>query len=333
MSTLCTHDIISTLNIDDRCEFVKDNCDSDTINFYALHYCIFQSNFLITLPLYTVFLFILFFLLSDTSNNFLSVALTKITEVLGMSQNLAGVTLLALGNGASDVISSLVASSDTEGIEFSIGLLIGGGLFVTSLGFSLVVFFGKDLRVTPKLFNRDILLYLFSLCFLVLIAYNGKISFLESFGFLGIYCVSVVFAFWQDCREQKENLLLEVNKIDLDLGPLTPKGEENEENMDLVKNEETKKEMENLEEENELKRLNSFIAEMIVNDIKNDQLGKDTNIYTPQFSIGSFIDQNIQALRAKLKKYYFKQKESYNYFILYIVNGTKQHAFIKSSTS
>ena len=93
MSTLCTHDIISTLNIDDRCEFVKDNCDSDTINFYALHYCIFQSNFLITLPLYTVFLFILFFLLSDTSNNFLSVALTKITEVLGMSQNLAGVTL------------------------------------------------------------------------------------------------------------------------------------------------------------------------------------------------------------------------------------------------
>ena len=62
-------------------------------------------------------------------------------------------------------------------------------------------------------------------------------------------------------------------------------------------------------------------------------LGKDTNIYTPQFSIGSFIDQNIQALRAKLKKYYFKQKESYNYFILYIVNGTKQHAFIKSSTS
>jgi sodium/potassium/calcium exchanger 6 len=74
---------------------------------------------------------------------FLSTAITKIVETFNINQNIAAVTLLAFGNGAPDVISSLVASAEVEGIAFSISSLIGGGMFVTSFVLGAVVFRGK----------------------------------------------------------------------------------------------------------------------------------------------------------------------------------------------
>lgn len=326
MSTLCTYDILKSLDPSDKCDFVKDNCESDIFNFYSLHYCTFNGNFFITIPTYSFILIILFFLLSDTSNNFLSVSLTKIVEVLKMSQNLAGVTLLALGNGASDVISSLVASSDKDGIEFSIGALIGGGLFITCLVFGLVVFYGDNLRVTPSMFNRDILLYLIALSFLCFVAYNGSISFIESLGFIGIYIVNVGLAFWQDCNNEKKNLLIEVNKIEQDIDNVFPKIDEgSDENMDLVKNEENRNKIfeldhkenstnhdsiDDIDETISIGRQNSIIADEIVKEIKSDQLGKETNINSIQNTFGKFIDENIQALKVKLKRHYFTYKET-----------------------
>jgi solute carrier family 24 (sodium/potassium/calcium exchanger), member 6 len=48
-----------------------------------------------------------------------------------MSESLAGVTLLALGNGAPDVITALAASgSEDGGIFLAVGALMGGGLFI-----------------------------------------------------------------------------------------------------------------------------------------------------------------------------------------------------------
>lgn len=98
-----------------------------------------------------------------------------------MSQNLAGVTLLALGNGAPDVISSIVASNDPDsGIEFSIGALTGAGLFVTSFVISSVLFFAKEVKVKKALFLRDVIFYLIPLILLLVFSYDKKITFLES---------------------------------------------------------------------------------------------------------------------------------------------------------
>jgi len=44
---------------------------------------------------------------------FLSPALAKLAEVLRFSQTLAGVTLVAFGSGAPDVMTSIVASSSS----------------------------------------------------------------------------------------------------------------------------------------------------------------------------------------------------------------------------
>jgi len=45
---------------------------------------------------------------------------------------MAGVTLLAVANGAGDVITALVASGTSDGISYNIGSLYGAGLFCTT---------------------------------------------------------------------------------------------------------------------------------------------------------------------------------------------------------
>jgi len=150
------------------------------------------------------FLFILFFILSSTSDMFLSTAITKIVETFNINQNIAAVTLLAFGNGAPDVISSLVASAEVEGIAFSISSLIGGGMFVTSLVLGLVVFRGKDILVNSSMFNRDLILYLISLAHIILIGIKKRITLIDSCGFIFIYTLNVLCAFYQG-RKKKKN--------------------------------------------------------------------------------------------------------------------------------
>ena len=219
----CTYTQISKItSIPQICTFISKNCPQDYINFYYLHYCTFESHYYYTVPTFTIILIILFYLLSDTSNNFLGTALTKIVEKLKINQNIAGVTILAFGNGASDVISSLVVSNEIDGLEFAIGSLIGGGIFITSFIISLIIFYGNNLTVNPEFFNRDILLYIISVIYLVLICIYGKINLIVSSGFIVIYIIYVVFAIYQDRKKNYiENKFLNENesfsKIDNDI--------------------------------------------------------------------------------------------------------------------
>lgn len=73
----------------------------------------------------------LFFL----SNKILLKGITYITEALKLSEALAAVTLLALANGAGDVITAIVAGSapGAAGISYDVGALYGAGFFVCAV--------------------------------------------------------------------------------------------------------------------------------------------------------------------------------------------------------
>jgi sodium/potassium/calcium exchanger 6 len=127
----CKYDNIVT-NLPNICTYL-DDCDYSYFNFLKLHYCYLDSNIWLTLPLISFFGLICFYLLSDTSNKYLSNSLTILSHRLGFSQSLTGLTFLALANGAPDVVSSIVASEDKEGLDFTIGALMGSGLFVSCI--------------------------------------------------------------------------------------------------------------------------------------------------------------------------------------------------------
>lgn len=76
-----------------------------------------------------------------------------------------GVTLLALGNGAADVFSSLSAGgSDTSSVGFYLAAssCLGSGMFVsTIISSAITLMTNQPIKVTPYFFIRDVLFYMF----------------------------------------------------------------------------------------------------------------------------------------------------------------------------
>ena len=75
-----------------------------------------------------------------TVDEYIAEGISKISDWLGFSESLAAVTLLALANGAGDVITALVAGDAEGGISYNIGALFGAGLFVASVVVSICIF-------------------------------------------------------------------------------------------------------------------------------------------------------------------------------------------------
>lgn len=179
---------------ENKCNYILENCGYSYINFYSLFYCTLNSNYFLFLPIIIIIILICFYLLNDTSNKYLSSALTKISDKLKLSQNFSGITLLAFGNGAPDVISSIVASDLYSGIEFSVCALIGSGVFVTSFVMGVVIICGKEIKVNKNLFIRDISIYLISLIYFLWFSLEKQINLWMSISFFMIYVIFVIIA-------------------------------------------------------------------------------------------------------------------------------------------
>ena len=198
----CNSSIINSfLTIEKKCQFVNENCPYNYINFYYFHYCLLNSSILPSIIVFLIFLIILFFILSSTSDLFLSTAMVKLIETYNINQNIAAVTLISFGNCAPDIISSL-AASENDNISFSLGSIIGSGMFITSFVLGLVVFKGKDIKVNSLSFNRDLLLYIIALGIIVIIGIRKKINFFYSLGFISIYVLNVTLAFFQGKKDK-----------------------------------------------------------------------------------------------------------------------------------
>jgi Ca2+/Na+ antiporter len=139
--------------------------------------------------------------------------MVKLIETYNINQNIAAVTLISFGNCAPDIISSLVAS-ENDNISFSLGSIIGSGMFITSFVLGLVVFKGKDIKVNSLSFNRDLLLYIIALGIIVIIGIRKKINFFYSLGFISIYILNVTLAFFHE--KKKKNKKKEENDINDD---------------------------------------------------------------------------------------------------------------------
>ena len=82
--------------------------------------------------LYVIWGAYLFLTLGLTADAFFVPVLTKISSLLRLSETVAGVTLVAFGNGAPDIFAAIASytATDPAVAKMAVGSLLGAGLFV-----------------------------------------------------------------------------------------------------------------------------------------------------------------------------------------------------------
>ncbi|XP_051156265.1 mitochondrial sodium/calcium exchanger protein-like [Leptopilina boulardi] len=160
------------------------------------------DDFIYGCILLILWLLYLFLILATTSDNFFCPSLGVISTVFRLSDSIAGVTILAFGNGAPDIFTSLASSPDDSMIMFT--ELIGAGVFVTALIAGSVAVFAP-FQVHWKSFLRDCSFYILAtgwICYLV----NDQIIHLwEALSCIVLYAlfiITVVLMQVYDSREE-----------------------------------------------------------------------------------------------------------------------------------
>jgi len=174
-----------------KCRFVTETCKSDRlIDYLHFRYCTLGNNtaaVIFGMALIFVWLLVLFYMLSQAAESHFCPMLSEISSALRMSPDLAGMSILAFGNGAPDVFSS-IAAFQHDNVGVLIGEMLGAGAFIThvivgAIGVSAHV----KLRAYP--FIRDLACYLLGLAFVLLLLIDGSLHIWEASMFLVFYFI------------------------------------------------------------------------------------------------------------------------------------------------
>jgi sodium/potassium/calcium exchanger 6 len=189
----------------DKCEFVKRNCREDEaglIQYLSFYYCAVDPVKPFAFVVILAWLGLLFTTIGIAASDFFSVNLSTIATVLGLSESLAGVTFLALGNGSPDVFSTFAAMGSNSG-SMAVGELIGAAGFITAVvaGSMALV---REFKVNQKTFVRDIGFFIVAVAFAVGFLSDGHIHLWECFVMIGFYAFYVfVVVTWHAYSKRK----------------------------------------------------------------------------------------------------------------------------------
>lgn len=148
---------------------------------------------------YLAWLGLLFALLGSTADEYFSPALEQLSDDAGLPPRFAGVTLLALGNGAPDVSSTIhaVASSPT-GYRLALGALTGAGMFVGTCVAGAVTLVADGAKCRGALL-RDVSAYFLTVVLVgAIVGVRGVVTGATVAGLLGVYAIFVLVVLLAD---------------------------------------------------------------------------------------------------------------------------------------
>lgn len=179
----------------------------------------------------------LFSTIGIASSDFFCINLSTMARILGMSESMAGVTFLALGNGSPDVFSTFVAMNTNSG-SLAIGELIGAAGFITGVvaGSMALV---REFKVGKRAFIRDVGFFVIAAGFSMAFLADGKLSLLECcvmIGFYLFYVGIVITSHWYSRRRRRHrerNALIRGNYITPSSSELDVQEENGDEGDDM----------------------------------------------------------------------------------------------------
>ncbi|KAF0697620.1 Aste57867_11710 [Aphanomyces stellatus] len=138
-----------------------------------------------------IVLLFLLHLLSSTATDFFSPSLQDIVHTYNIPPDLAGVTLLSFGNSSPDVFSNIAAVASASP-KIGIALLLGGGLFVTTVVVAAVGLVApRHTPLDPLSFVRDIGFYCLGLLYLYAVVTHEVVNVIHAVCFLAIYLLYI----------------------------------------------------------------------------------------------------------------------------------------------
>ncbi|XP_074273586.1 cation/calcium exchanger 4-like [Silene latifolia] len=191
-----------------KCDYLIANpdCTSDGFfNYIKFFYCNCQNYSFLGYFVLGSWLVVLFYLLGSTASNYFCCSLETFSNLLKMSPTIAGVTLLPLGNGASDVFASIAAFMGTGSGDVGLNGVLGADVFITCIvvGVVCLSIAKKKVQIDKKCFIRDVCFLLFTISCLTLIIVIGKVTLLGAIAFLSIYVCYVVFVAFTEVWRKK----------------------------------------------------------------------------------------------------------------------------------
>ncbi|GMI65027.1 calcium exchanger 7 [Hibiscus trionum] len=179
-----------------RCLYVKSEIGcrpKGYINYLRIFYCTCGGFPILGHLVLLTWLFVLFYLLGDTAANYFCTSLESLSKILRLSPAIAGVTLLSLGNGASDVFASVVSFTGSGNGGVGLNSILGGAFFVSSavVGVISITISSHRIPVDKPSFIRDIIFFLLALSSLMFIIFVGEITLGGAISFLSIYFLYV----------------------------------------------------------------------------------------------------------------------------------------------
>lgn len=176
----------------DQCAFVKRHCqdeDDGLISYLQLYYCSLPHLKGLAWIIILLWTALLFTSIGICAESFFSVNLSFIAKALHMSDTLAGVTLLALGNGGPDLFSTW-ASMAAGSPELAIGELVGAASFISTVIAGSIALLGP-FYIRKMSFARDSFFLMLTALLLLPVLVTQKLYFWQGLVMIGLYVVYV----------------------------------------------------------------------------------------------------------------------------------------------
>ncbi|XP_014279738.1 mitochondrial sodium/calcium exchanger protein-like [Halyomorpha halys] len=180
---------------EERCAFVYNTHDcavanAPLVNPFSWVFCEYPEEWSFIGVLFLFFtLIILFYLTSILADVFVCPNLEVIADTLNLPESLAGVTILAFGNGAPDLFSAY-AGAEMDHPEIVFASLTGSGLFVTTFVSGLILF-TRPFKVDKLGLLRNVFFYLVTYTILFLCFYCRYYTLTHALCILGVYVIYI----------------------------------------------------------------------------------------------------------------------------------------------
>lgn len=199
-----------------QCAYVKDSdgdCsevqDGGFIDYLRIYFCSGGPRWLYSV-LFAYLLFNVFIILGEVADLFFAPTMKEMSETLGLSETVSGVTFMALGNGAPDISASIDALTGSQP-KLGMAALLGAAVFVPVVVTGVVALAVPGAQVARRPYIRDVLFLFFGVGYIVFIVFDHKITKAEAFSLWIFYALYVFIVFLgeyyriQQEKRQEEN--------------------------------------------------------------------------------------------------------------------------------